>query len=162
MLPSRTRHHSSPKHPAFPRPLCACPRWAACRFRAWWTSWCGRVALARPAGIRPRPETKNNACGAELPPDVDSPTTSGCELPVQRRAARCQLPWHLALCPFDCANKVHGQPGRWSTMYLDCRSCDPLLSAENQLGRAARNHVGRGVCPRPCNDPWHHGGVRHP
>jgi hypothetical protein len=36
-----------------------------------------------------------------------------------------------------------------------------LLSAENQLGRAARNHVGRRVCPRPRDDLWHHGGVRH-
>jgi len=30
-----------------------------------------------------------------------------------------------------------------------CLSCDPLLSAENQLGGAARNHVGRRVCPGP-------------
>lgn len=30
-------------------------------------------------------------------------TVSSCALPV-----------------FDCADKVHGQPGRWSTMYLDC------------------------------------------
>ena len=36
-----------------------------------------------------------------------------------------------------------------------------LLSAENQLGGAARNHVGRRVCPWSRNDLWHHGGVRH-
>jgi hypothetical protein len=41
------------------------------------------------------------------------------------------------------------------------RHAIPLLSAENQLGGAARNHVGRGVCPRPRNDLWHHGGVCH-
>jgi hypothetical protein len=44
---------------------------------------------------------------------------------------------------------------------LERRSCDPLLSAENQLGGAARNHVGRRVCPRPRNNVWPHGGVRH-
>src|ERR1700719_3300247 len=52
------------------------------------------------------------------------------------------------------SSPVHGQSskrapgvGRWS--------------AENQLGCAARNHVGRRVCPRPGNDLWHYGGVRH-
>jgi hypothetical protein len=37
-----------------------------------------------------------------------------------------------------------------------------LLSAENQLGGAARNHVRGRRCPRSSNDPWHHGGIRHP
>ena len=43
----------------------------------------------------------------------------------------------------------------------DYRSCEPLLSAENQLGGAARNHMGRRVCPRPRYDLWHHRRVRH-
>jgi len=34
-------------------------------------------------------------------------------------------------------------------MYLDCLSCDPLLSAENQLGGAARNHVVDAFVPGP-------------
>src|SRR6266481_4875829 len=40
---------------------------------------------------------------------------------------------------------------------------EPQLSTNDaqQVGGAARNHVGRRVCPRPRNDPWHHGGVRH-
>ena len=37
----------------------------------------------------------------------------------------------------------------------------PLLSAENQPGGAARDHVGRRACPRPRNDLWHHGSVRY-
>jgi hypothetical protein len=48
---------------------------------------------------------------------------------------------------------------------LLCSSCFSVLrsrvSTENQLGGASRNHVGRRVRPRPGNDPWHHGGVRH-
>ena len=35
------------------------------------------------------------------------------------------------------------------------------FSAENQLGGTAPDHVGRRGCPRPGNDPWHHGGVCH-
>jgi hypothetical protein len=37
----------------------------------------------------------------------------------------------------------------------------PRLLAENQFGGAARDHVSRRVCPRPRDDPRHHGGVCH-
>jgi len=33
-----------------------------------------------------------------------------------------------------------------------------MFLAENQLGGAAGNHVGRRVCAQPHNDMWHHGG----
>src|SRR5580704_19488401 len=34
-------------------------------------------------------------------------------------------------------------------------------AGSNQLGGAAPDHVGCGVCPRPGDDAWHHGAVRH-
>ena len=43
---------------------------------------------------------------------------------------------------------------------LQNRRSSNQKSAENQLGGAARNHVGRRVCPRTRDDLWHHGSVR--
>ena len=55
-------------------------------------------------------------------------------------------------------NKFDGSP----QLCLAARgSRDPLVSAENQLGGASANHVGRRVGARPGNDARHHGSIRH-
>jgi hypothetical protein len=63
---------------------------------------------------------------------------------------------------------IHGEKGVTLVMGVDRQGRiriaghTILVLAENQLGGAARDHVGRRVCPRSRNDPWHHRGIRHP
>src|SRR3984893_13403243 len=78
-----------------------------------------------------------------------------CLLPRTSEAAQGGRQEHER-CPFPArkSQAIDGDGCRWSTIFLDCRSCDPLLLAENQLGGATRNHMSRSI-RRPSNDARH-------
>src|SRR5258705_2767551 len=73
---------------------------------------------------------------------------------LRREHARCPSPARRS--PATC-----GGGYRSSTAVLSTGSWLLCVPAENQVRGSPRNHVGRRVCPRPRNDLWHHGGVRH-
>src|ERR1700722_11837799 len=75
------------------------------------------------------------------------PSTSAAAQVLRRGYARSRSPARKS-------QAIDGDGCRWSTICLDCRSCDPLLLAENQLGGATRNHMRRSI-RRPSNDARH-------
>src|ERR1700724_2651046 len=78
-----------------------------------------------------------------------------CLLPRTSEAAQGRRQEHERF-PFPArkSQAIDGGGCRWSTIFLDYRSCDPLLLAENQLGGATRNHMSRSI-RRPSNDSRH-------
>ena len=111
-----------------------------------WRSWVQKTPHTRNSERSAEELASQAMCGAQPPNSV-------C-IPIAQRAPPIP-PTAQWRCPVGCA------PGASSSITSGGQSCDPLLSAENELGGAARNHVGRRVCPRSRNDLWHHGGVGH-
>src|ERR1700721_770772 len=75
------------------------------------------------------------------------PSTSAAAQVLRRGYARSRSPARKS-------QAIDGDGCRWSPFCVDCRSCDPLLLAENQLGGATRNHMSRSI-RRPSNDARH-------